>query len=78
MGKLLDFQLSKMLGTQENRSRASGWVYNWARKPKSTQIRLKTEWQKVKREARGDAFDEPAMLQDLATRTARPTGTTRS
>lgn len=29
----------------------------------ATQLRLKTEWQKVKREARGDKFDEAAWLQ---------------
>lgn len=32
----------------------------------ATQVRLKTEWQKVKREARGDAFDEPAVLRSIA------------
>jgi len=38
----------------------------------ATQVRLKTEWQKVKREARGDAFDEPAVLQSIASITTRP------
>jgi hypothetical protein len=42
----------------------------------ATQVRLKTEWQKVKREARGETFDEPAVLQHIANRTTRPTRVT--
>jgi hypothetical protein len=37
----------------------------------ATQLRLKTEWQKVKREARGDEFDEAAWLRDVAQRAKR-------